>query len=229
MIYFKYLLELNELMLKTHKELHEIEEFPHYDIYTPIVCNDIIIHERFNKTIDCYSNILNLMPKDFNKSSIFEVGTNTGYLLLEIKRKNNPGMCVGIDQHDLILKIPEKIVEIEKLENIEFKVLDIFNDNFDNFDYIIINSVTGAKQKYENYNKNINPDAYKPYKEFLDICIKKTNKSIFTEPTQYGTNKDNYVDIHIDFFNSFDGIKDAKYLGPTDLKRGRGLFELIIN
>jgi SAM-dependent methyltransferase len=95
------------------------------NIYSPVVVFDKLICEGFRST-KVFEERMDTLPEDFNGESVLDLGCNTGYMLLEIKRKRNPGRCDGVDIDRTTLFIPQTISFHERLSNIDF---NYFNNN----------------------------------------------------------------------------------------------------
>lgn len=225
---FKHYLKQIDQEMKKHIKL------PFYNLYSPIKLGDTIIYETKRRPVERQKIRLNLFPNDFSGESILEIGTNTGYILLELKRNNNPGYCLGIEQHEAILRIPSKITQLEGLQNIEFKSVDIFSEDIDKivpdtFDNILFLSVTGPNQDecFAKEETAWDLTNFKSYDDFLRFCIKKSRKHIYIEPTHWGTPPGEYVEYNYTYFKKFDSIYEVEYLGQTDYQP-RGIFRVTV-
>jgi SAM-dependent methyltransferase len=216
------------------QEMEEYKKLPFYNVYSPVKLGDTTLYESTKRSVEKQKIRLSLFPDDFSGESILEIGTNTGYVLLELKRNNNPGYCLGIEQHEAILRIPSKIAHLEGLQNIEFKSVDMFSEDIDKsvpdtFDNVLFLSVTGPNQDefFSNDNKGWDLTNFRHYDDFLRVCIKKSCKHIYIEPTPYGTPSNKYVDCNYEYLKNFDSIHKVEYLGQTDLQN-RGIFRVTV-
>lgn len=167
-------------------------------IYTPVSLFDEVIYETKRRAKEQEIR-LNLIP-DLKGRSVLDVGTNSGFILINLKKRNNIGKSLGIDLIQEIIDIPKAICEIESL-NLDFKVCNVSSDEFlklPSFDYSLVLSIWGSNVQILHQN--------------LERIKKKTKRSIFIEPTNH-SNIDDYVSYWIKELSIYGSVKD---LGETD-------------
>lgn len=188
------------------------------NIYSPIVVFDKLVCDGIRR-LNTFKERMDTLPKDFNGESVLDLGCNTGHMLLEIKRKRNPGKCDGIDNDTTTLFIPQAIAFHERLRNINFNhitivllIEKILKEEIPKFDNILCFGV------YE-FNDSIE-------KTILPNLIKCANKRIIIEmanhPHSYKTPKE--IKEYVKAFDQFGDVK------LTILKyQGRPVIEINLN
>tara|TARA_Y100000034_G_C6866401_1_gene394939 strand:- start:120 stop:848 length:729 start_codon:yes stop_codon:yes gene_type:complete len=181
-------------------------------------------HLRIDKLIDSIGDIKN--------KTFLELGTNTGYMLFRLKELG-ADKCVGIDIKDILLKIANKVKDIEEIEDIHFINGNFIDKNcFDkigNFDYIITFSCINAVEKefevselYERVSK------YAPtlFVEFSEYITDSPWEDEFNdrvdniEGYDYEDKKENFFKIRTEeMFDNADYIESWELLGITDYNR----------
>ncbi len=139
------------------------------NLYLPVVLNDELICEGIRRWKNQHIR-LDLFP-DIVNESILDVGTNTGYLLFELKKMGTDKCkCIGIDNDRNNLQIAQGIVEFERLKNINFYEID--------FNKVDVN----ASPKYDNV-LFLSIVSYDNILEELSKLLKIANKRLIIEPS----------------------------------------------
>jgi SAM-dependent methyltransferase len=134
------------------------------NLYSPVVVLDKLICDGI-RPLNTYKERLDTLPTDFKRESVLDLGCNTGYMLLDIKKYKNAGRCDGIDFEKNSVFIAKSIAYYERLLDIEFNIYtirDIVNEILTNkiikFDNILCFGVFEFNQGIE---KDVIPDLVK--------------------------------------------------------------------
>ncbi|MHA1988539.1 MAG: hypothetical protein ACW98D_18055 [Promethearchaeota archaeon] len=94
------------------------------NLYAPIVVSDKLLCEGIRSVSLC-KEIFNIIPDNFKGESVLDLRSNTGYILLDIKKHRNPGRCDGIDINPNNNLVSNSITYYENLNNIAFNTSGI--------------------------------------------------------------------------------------------------------
>lgn len=177
------------------------------DLYSPIEYNGNIIFENKRKYKDQFVKRLNYFPDDFNEESVLDVGTNTGFILLQLKKQHNAGHCVGVELNPWLTRVAEELVSLNDLKDIEFYPLNFMTDAIPNntvFDNTLLLSMGSPSENIYNFG----------YDRCLDKIKTITRKHIYVEPTNYEhTLAPNLIRFYDEYFKTW-GTPEC--LGTTD-------------
>ncbi len=170
-------------------------------LYSPIMVFNKIVCEGIRST-DSYKEVINALPKDFNKESVLDLKSNNGYVLLNIKKSRNAGRCDGIDTNANNNFIASSIVYYENLKNIAFNLLEISDavkkikaGEINLFDNILCFGLFEIKHKIE---KDIIPDLVK--------CAKKRIIFEIINPQYDYKTEEEFIE-YSKIFNKFGKVK----------------------
>lgn len=179
--------------------------------YTPVyVCDELYGVSR--RIFSDQHKRLNLFPKNFNQESILDVGCNSGFFTLYLKKYHNAGFCLGIDVNDKLKEIWDRTIELEELTNLEYSIIDDEKEIQKNFDNILILSLS-----------DINGGMGRPLDYYIDRYILLAKKSIYIEPTNHEGYKKNQIISKYQKYLAKWG--KPNFLGHTDYQ-DRPLFRL---
>lgn len=119
--------------------------------------------------------------------SILDIGTGSGCLALAIANELSSAKITGIDNSVKAIELAQLNSDALKIENVEFKLLDILTDKIENkFDIIISNPPYILKSEMENLMEDVTKfephsaltdfnDGLTFYRKFVDISTKILN------------------------------------------------------
>ena len=176
-----------------------------YILYSPVVVNGKLYFHDKRKEENQWKR-LEIFPKNFNKETIIDIGTNTGYVLNIFKKKHNAGYCLGIDKSESMINIANEVKRLEKTTGIDFEVSEFLSDysSIKLFDNSLLLSITN---KYFE-DKHLN------YKKMLAKLKGITKKNIYVEPTNWREEPiKKYLKDNIEILKEFGTVE---VLGKTD-------------
>lgn len=202
--------DLNQLIKKYKK---------YGDIYNPVVLHDKIYYEYRRRKYKAHQARLDLFP-DFKGESIVDIGCNTGFNLIQLKKHHGAGPSLGLDRNRESLNIAEFIKEKESVSGLEFSYFSMDKiqylrelPEFDNYLFLSITSL---------FTKHYDLD----FDFLIRFFLKKAKKNLYVEPTNHEKfTKEEYKDIYMKYFSTFG---NTEFLGYT-FHQNRGMFKISLH
>lgn len=189
------------------------------NIYSPIYVNEELYFEFRNRPFQSQiEKRISLFPIDFHQESILDVGTNSGFIALYLKKYHNAGNVLGVDITGSFRKIWNRITQLEQIRDLNFDVVSEEWIPEEKYDNILILSISNKEKTY-----------YKSLSYLIEKLKPYVNKSIYVEPTNHkdqklnrSLTKDEIRDIYTEYLSQWGRVK---LLGHTDYQ-DRGLFRI---
>jgi len=171
------------------------------NIYSPIVVFDKLICDGF-RPLETFKERMATLPESFSKETVLDIGCNTGYMLMNIKKHRMAGLCYGIDTSDQCIFVSKVITHYEKLDNIDFEaslasnfIKRILNQEVQKFDNILCFGVFEFRNKIEN--------------DFIPDVVKCANKKVIIEFANHPHNRKSKEEV-LEYFKVFEEFGTLK-------------------
>ena len=151
-------------------------------LYTPVFVKDELYYEWETKRSFKNQKIrLDLFPQNFNNESILDVGTNSGFFALYLRKYFNAGLCVGVDIDKELQPMWDRILELENVDKLHYKAVSDKTAIEIEFDNILLLSIANMDDE----GLYVGKVHYNGLKFLLNKYSKISKKSLYVEPTNH--------------------------------------------